>query len=307
MIKATTLVHKGAMGIAVHAVASFARSFNNSYQLQIHTDGSPDAGDRALLMAAANAHGMVAEIVTPADRKPVVEERLKGYPLTRELLGRGGYFTKLEMPVWIEKPYFYFDSDIVWLRPVSNLTPPGGGNAFSTESWSWYYGVCHDSRWIAEQTPRRVNSGFYHLAQEFPFQRMEDMLEKRMFDPTIPFNTDQEIMAYLFPKMVHYHIDDLKRSRVGSLYDLKSETCAALHFPGGMWEAHLDQIEALSAGPLLPEAEIRFSPSIPLTRFELFRMRAFMSLSKSRTLQKPLQIFRDLRKVSRIRKSGNQQ
>lgn len=303
---ATTLVHKGAMNIALHAVGSFARNFHQSYHLQIHTDGSPDAGDHALLLAAARDHGMTAEIVTPADRKPLVKERLTGYPLTRKLLERGGYFTKLEMPVWIEKPYFYFDSDIVWLRPVANLTPPGVGNAFSTESWSWYYGVCHDEKWIAERTPRRVNSGFYHLAREFPFQRMEDMLEKRMFDPTIPFNTDQEIMAYLYHETVYYHIDDLKRSRVGSLYDLKSEACAALHFPGGMWKAHLDQIEALGARPPLPEAEIRFSPSIPLNKFELFRMRSFMALSKSSLLQKPLGIFRHLRKLSRMRKSSQQ-
>jgi len=293
---ATTLVHKGAMDIAPHAVATFACHFHGTYRLQIHTDGSLDPEDHNILTTAAADHGMNGEIVTPSDRQPLVEKRLEPYPLTRGLLGRGGYFTKLEMPVWIEKPYFYFDSDIVWLHPVENLTPPDGGNAFSTETWSWYYGVSKDSKWIAAGTPRRVNSGFYHLGEEFPFSRMEDMLRQGMFDPEIPYNTDQEIMAYLFPEMVHYHIDDMKRSRVDALYDLKAETCAALHFPGGMWRTHLDRIEALPETSQSVPVKIRFSQPTPLSHWELFRMRSFMNLSKSKTLKPPLELYRTIRR-----------
>lgn len=293
---ATTLVHKGAMPIARHAVGTFARHFHGTHRLQIHTDGSLAPEDQNILTTIASNYAMSSQIVTPSDRKSLVEKRLEQYPLTRELLGRGGYFTKLEMPVWIDKPYFYFDSDIVWLSPVENLTPPGGGNAFSTETWSWYYGVCKDSKWIAAGTPRRVNSGFYHLSEEFPFSRMEDMLRQGMFDPEIPYNTDQEIMAYLFPEMVHYHIDDMKRSRVDALYDLKAETCAAIHFPGGMWRAHIEQIDELRKSLQSTPVKIRFSQPSPLSRWELFRMRSFMNLSKSRCLKPPLEIYRKIRR-----------
>ena len=238
---ATTLVHKGAMAIAVHAIRTFSRLFSDTHCLQIHTDGSTDADDHEVLRMAAT--GMNVSIVTAADRAPILAEKLQIYPKTRELIARGAYFAKLELPIFAGGPYFYFDSDTVWLRHVPNLAPPRRKNAFSTESWSWYNGVCNDRLWIREKTPRRVNSGFYHIGEPFPFERMEDMLTRKMFDPAIPYNTDQEIMAYLFRDMDIYHPDDLKRSRVGKLYQLATETCAALHFPGKMWLPHLDQIE----------------------------------------------------------------
>jgi hypothetical protein len=67
---ATTLVHKGAMPIAVHAIRTFRRHFTGSYRLEIHTDGSLDAPDHEVLMKAAD--GMPAGIVTSAERKPIV-------------------------------------------------------------------------------------------------------------------------------------------------------------------------------------------------------------------------------------------
>jgi hypothetical protein len=115
----------------------------------------------------------------------------------------------------VKKPYFFFDSDIVWLRPVENLTPPGGGNAFSTESWSWYYGVCHDEKWITEQTPRRVNSGFYHLAQEFPFQRMEDMLEKSSFALLVMTAEDETSEGLMRARQNVVHEAGLFQGRLG--------------------------------------------------------------------------------------------
>jgi len=93
MKSAVTLVHKGAMPIAVHAVRSFARNFTGTYNLRIHSDGSLDADDEATLLAATES--MPAEIVRPEDRAPILEERTADYLLTRALLSRGAYFTNL--------------------------------------------------------------------------------------------------------------------------------------------------------------------------------------------------------------------
>lgn len=191
--------------------------------------------------------------------------------------------------------YFYFDSDIIWLKPVSNLAPSSAPNAFSTESWSWYNGIANDRLWIEAKTPRRVNSGFYFLGEPFPFARMEEMLERKMFDPAKRYNTDQEIMAYLFPNMEYYHPDDLKRSRVGKHYNLQEESCAALHFPGGMWQNHLDHMSELPL-PHHPSAmEIRYEKPAPLDRLELMRMRLQVQLSDSPTLGRVINSIRRLR------------
>jgi hypothetical protein len=259
------------MPIGVHAVRSFARHFAGSHRLDIHTDGSPDAADEARLLEAAA--GMEARILRPADRRLRLDERLAAFPKTRALLDGVGYFAKLELPMAAAEPYFYFDSDIVWLRPVANLRPPRAPNAFSTESWSWYNGVAKDRLWIRAKTPRRVNSGFYHLSEPFPFAKMEDMLAAGMFDATLRYNTDQEIMAYLFNDMEFYHPGDLKRSRVRVRYDLATESAAALHFPGGMWHDHLDQMEALHHQEPRPAAFLRYQAPVPLSRAELLRMR----------------------------------
>lgn len=279
METATTLVHKGAMPIAIHAIRTFARHFSSSHRLRIHTDGSPDERDHDILLEAAS--GMEAVIVTAADRAPQVADLLSRRPLTRALIDRGAYFVKLELPMVEPGPYFYFDSDIVWLRHAPDLKPASAKNAFSTESWSWYYGISNDARWIRARTPRRVNSGFYHIGEPFPFDRMEDMMEHRMFDPTIPYNTDQEIMAYLFHEMDIYHPEDLKRSRVGTIYRLEHETCAALHFPGRMWLPHMDQIEALGQAPETTPLRVRQQAPVPLDRIELLKMRLYMKLANS--------------------------
>jgi hypothetical protein len=293
METAVTLVHKGAMPIGVHAVRSFARHFSDRYRLEIHTDGSPDAADEAVLLTAAA--GMDARILRPADRKPALDGRLARFPKTRALLDGIGYFAKMELPMAAREPYFYFDSDIVWLRPVSNLKPTSAPNAFSTESWSWYNGIANDRLWLRAKTPRRVNSGFYYLGEPFPFERMEEMLEAGMFDPTLRYNTDQEIMAYLFPDMRIYHPDDLTRSRVRVRYDLANESCAALHFPGGMWRDHLDQMDALESNAGRPTVEIRHEAPVPLTRSELIRMRLSVQASDSPMFQEAINRLRDFR------------
>lgn len=292
MLPAVTLVHKGAMPIAVHAVATFARHFRGRYQLAIHTDGSPDANDEAALLTSAE--GMSAHIVRPADRRPVLDQRLADFPRTRALLDGTGYFTKLELPMVAREPYFYFDSDIVWLRCVANLAPSRRPNAFSTETWSWYNGVAHDREWIKQQIPRRVNSGFYFLGESFPFKRMEDMLARGLFDPTIPYNTDQEIMAYLFRDMELYHPEDLKRSRVRRIYNLATDSSAAIHFPGQMWRSHMNQIESLKTTPR-GETTTRFQEPRPLTKLELVRMRLSIKVSNSPLFGESINLLRALR------------
>lgn len=290
---AITLVHKAAMEIATYSIYSFARNFGNTHHLKIHSDGSLDAWDLELLMKAAA--GIHAEIITPNEREPVVSGRLAEFPKTAELVKRRGYFTKLELPIFHDEPYFYFDSDIIMLSPISNIIPPSGGNAFSTEAWSWYFGICHDSMWIKEKTPRRVNSGFYYVSTPFPFKRMETLLGRKMFDPTIPGNSDQEIMAFLYPDMQLYHPEDAKRSRVGKIYDLANLESAALHFPGGMWKKHMDQIQRLSANPPRAPKTIRFLDAASLSHLELIRMRAYMALANSTAARQPIKILRKLR------------
>jgi len=293
MLSAVTLVHKAAMPIAVPAVNSFSRHFSGDCVLRIHSDGSLDASDEAVLLEAAG--NMSAKIVRPADRAPILEERTARFPKTRSLLTGGAYFTKLQLPVCETTPYFYFDSDIVWLRPVTNIGPSHHKNAFSTESWTWYHGVRHDSDWIRERVPRRVNSGFYYLGEPFPHERMEDMLARGLFDPTRLYNTDQEIMAYLYRDMDLYHPEDLKRSRRGMIYELSTDPSAALHFPGGMWRDHMDQIEALAGSQPQPASAIRHQEPVPLTRTELLRMRLSVSLSDAPLLRTAINQARKLR------------
>lgn len=293
MLPAKTLIHRAAMDIGLPAVQSFARYFSATHRLEIHTDGSLDQSEQRLMLHAAT--GLEAVIVTPADRKSILDERLANYPKSRALMDGVGYNAKLELPMAASEPYFYFDSDIVWLRHVVNLIPPTAPNAFSTESWSWYNGVANDQLWIEAKTPRRVNSGFYYLGENFPFECMEDMLTRGMFDPGKRYNTDQEIMAYLFRNMELYHPEDLKRSRRNVRYDLATDAAAALHFPGGMWTSHMNQINRLQELSLRNPQEIRFQQPSPLTRSELLRMRTKIKLSDSSLLGRPLNWLRKLR------------
>lgn len=291
--RAVTLIHKGAMPVAVAAVGSFARYYGDDYELEIHTDGSLDDGDVSRLSEAAG--GIPHHFVGPSEREAVLQPLLTDRPRTHALISLGAYFTKLQLPMVIPKPYFYFDSDIVWLRKAENLDPVGTKDLFSTETWSWYYGVANDREWVRQGVPRRVNSGFYHLQSDFPFDRMEEMLERGLFDHTADYNTDQEIMAYLFLELGHYHIDDFKRTRVGVGYDMSAETCIALHFPGGMWKDHLDQIAALEDEADRPPARLRTTPAIPLSMGEMRRMRYSLAVSRMGILQAPIRLYRFVR------------
>ena len=296
MLRAITLVHKGAMDIAVHSVRSFSRHFSNAYTLTIHTDPSIDENDHRLLLEAAD--GMQVNIVASAERGDKVKQLLRLYPKTQALVSMGTFFTKLEVPMFEEAPYFFFDSDIIWLRPVTNLTPQKMPNAFSTESWTWYNGISNDKLWIKAQTPRRVNSGFHWLGQSFPYEKMEDMLAKAMFVPS-GLAGDQEIFAYLYNEMEYYHPQDLKRSRVGSTYQLIEEECAALHFPGKMWLKHMDQIEQLPNAGSKEPGKIRYESAVALTAGELIRMKVQARMGNSTLLAKPLNVLRKLLRAYR--------
>lgn len=292
---ATTLVHRAAMEIAVPAITSFAHHFKNTHSLEIHTDGSPEPSDEAALLKAAK--GMDAVIVRPVDRQAAVAAALNKYPLSLKLLQRSGYFCKLELPISISQPFFYFDSDIVWLRPVNTFAPEDATSAFSTESWTWYHGASNETAWIKEKIPRRVNSGFYYVNEPFPFERLEFLLREKLFDPDRPHNTDQEIMAFLYPKMNYYHPEDLKRSRRGVIYDFKTETAAALHFPGQMWKSHLDQIANLDCSSVRESLTMRFQPAIPITHFEFFRMKSILFIISSKFLKIPTRAYRFIRSL----------
>jgi hypothetical protein len=291
MLQAVTLVHKAAMPIAVSAVQSFARHFSGCYRLDIHTDGSPDADEEYELLEAAE--GIEAKIVRPANREDILLQRIKSRPLTRALLNGVGYNAKLELPMVIEPPYFYFDSDIIWLRPVSNLQPPKAANAFSTESWTWYNGIANEREWIRSQIPRRVNSGFHYLSEPFPFDRMEDMLERGLFDSSKKYNTDQEIMAYLYSDMEIYHFNDLKRTRRGAIYDLENDTASAIHFPGGMWQSHLEQMPKLKNHKGRHPVLVRYQDKFPLTHSELLMMRLKVNLSDTPIFNEILNFIRN--------------
>lgn len=295
---ATTLVHKGAMDIAVHSVSSFARHFSSTHRLEIHTDGTPNARDEEALLAAAQ--NIEAVVIPSTARREAVAESLKDFPLSAALIARGGYFTKFELPFTVARPFFYFDSDIVWLRPVAHLEPPHKPDVFSTESWSWYYGVKNEAAWFREKVPRRVNSGFYHLTTPFPHDRLERLIREDLYNPDHRFSTDQEMLAFIYPNIEHYHPDDLKRSRIGIQYDLASDPCAALHFPGRMWKEHMNQIKRLAETTSgRTPIEIRYQPAVPLDRIELMRMRATLAIANNPLLRAPVNLFRKIRQKIR--------
>lgn len=72
----------------------------------------------------------------------------------------------------------------------------------------------------AEDPAPGENSGFYFIGEPFPHERMEDMLAYGLFDSTRPYNTNQEIMAYIYRDIELYYPEDLKRSRRGMIHDL---------------------------------------------------------------------------------------
>jgi len=293
MQRALSLVQKDAMEIAPHSIYSFARNFGGSHHLEIHSDGSLDAWDLELLMAAAT--GISAEIVTPKQRGQVVSNRLAEFPKTLALTRAGGHITKLELPIYHNEPFFYFDSDVIWLSPVRNLVPPSGESAFSTEAWSSHFGNCGDSLRIKGDGTHEEDTGFYYLSKPFPVERMETLLERQELDPAIAGGTDREIMAYLYPEMLIYDPEDVKRSRAGKTYDLANLDSAALHFPGRMWQGHMDQIKHLEMSPPPPPRTIRFIEPTKLNHLKLFLTQAYGAIVNSTAARAPSRVLSKLR------------
>ncbi len=292
MQRAITLVHKGAMPIAVPAIKSFAAHFSKSHSLTIHTDHSIEQEDIDIMKRAAE--GIRTNIVTWEEREHKIKDKVKDYPFIRKLLRSRFHYIKLEIPMMEEIPYFFFDSDIIWMKHVNNLKPSNAPNAFSTESWSSYNGIVNPRHWIVNKTPRRVNSGFYYISEPFPYEKLENLLVKGYYIPGPVQAGDQEIFAYLYPDLEYFHPEDLKRSRIGGTYNLSELTCAALHFPGGMWRYHLDQIDSLVHKDSGEGSTIRYIPSQPFTLAEYYRMKATITLGESRLLAKPFNIMRKL-------------
>lgn len=293
MQKAITLVHKDGLQIATHSIKSFRRNFSQSHRLRIHTDHSITEVDHHILLNAAD--GMDVKIVTAESRWEKLSAFLKNHPRLGELLNkRGSTLTKLEIPIFQNSPYFFFDSDVIWLRHVENLNPKGSPNAFSTESWSAYPGISNTGDWIKERVPRRVNSGFYYLGDPFPVERLDQLIRNKSFDKTIRYSGDQEIFAYLYRNLQYYHPADFMRTRVGSIYKLDSLDSAAVHFPGKMWMHHLEQIERLEEGEKKEPVQIRFKQARELSRFEILRMRTQLRMGDSTFLKPSLDLMRKL-------------
>lgn len=278
VIPAKTLIHKASMPIARHAVRTFCATHRDYFrELEIHTDGSLTEAERNEL--SVMAWGMPFRFVEPQERRGELDRLIGNFPATKAFLNGQGYRSKMELPIISREPYFYFDSDIVWLRSCGNLTGNGLENLFSTETWTWYPGIRHDLSWTRANIPRRVNSGFYYLADPFPFDRMERLLTGNLYNPEAPYATDQEIMAFLYPGMLLYHPDDLMRSRRAIVYDLRHLKAVALHFPGRMWEAHLDQLDILQ--PAAETAAVRFVRAVSLKITELLRMHLAIGIAQS--------------------------
>ena len=278
MIAAKTLVHAASMPIARHAVRTFCATHRSFFrELEIHTDGTLTEEHRSELGELTD--GMAFRFVEPDERRHTLKRKIGGFPEILSLMSGRGYFSKMELPMVSSEPYFYFDSDIVWLRPCTNLTGDGSQNLFSTETWTWYPGIRKELSWARASVPRRVNSGFYYLADPFPFEKLEKLLSEKLYDHQAPYATDQEIMAFLFPEMRLYHHDDLMRSRRGMIYDLHQLQATALHFPGSMWEPHLRQLNGF--GPASQPKEVRYANTAPLSLLEILRMRVTIGVAGS--------------------------
>lgn len=296
-MNAKTLVHHASFPIGLEAVRTFSSCFQTDWNLEIHTDGSLEKWQEESLIQAAGQMKVV--IVSPEERRSVWESRLAGFSMTSSLLQRAGYMVKMELPLSEDEPFFYFDSDIVWLRPCTGILPAHSINAFSTESWSWYYGVRKSDVWIRERVPRRVNSGFYYLGEPFPCDRMERVLRDGLYNPDAESATDQELLAFLYPDAELYHPEEFVRSRRGKIYDLSTLSAAALHFPGRMWESHMAQIRKFTPHRDSERMEIRKEKPVPLDQLEIARMRFYRSLESARWARLPLRAYRATRKIFR--------
>ncbi len=291
--KAKTLVHKAAMPIAVHAVRTFAATGQSAFNLEIHSDGSLEDSDFAQLEQMAN--GFPVRRVEPAERKARLAPKIADKPFCQALFSRPGYMAKLEVLAYDPGPFFYFDSDIVWLRPFDSITSPENKAIFSSETWSWYYGIQKPEVWIKERIPRRINSGFTYLPGAFPFDRLETMLGRNLYMPNHRYSTDQELLAYLYPDCFVFSLKDFARSRRGLIYDLTALNSIALHFPGGMWKNQLKQITEFTVKSQKSSCLVHTEIPKALSHWEILRMNAALACEQNYLLKRVANFYRGQR------------
>lgn len=278
------------MPIALHAVRTFAAASRGAYSLEIHSDGSLDELDFAQLELAAC--GLQVRRVEPAERKALLAPQIADKLFSQALFARPGYMAKLEVLAYEPGPFFYFDSDIVWLRPFEPITSPSNKAIFSSETWSWYYGIQKSGVWIKEKIPRRINSGFAYLPGEFPFNRLEAMLQRGLYTADHWLSTDQELLAYLYPDCRIFSLLDFARSRRGRVYDLPTKQTVALHFPGGMWKDQLTQIAQFTVDIQQPSCPVCAKIPKALSHWEILRMNAALAVEQNYLLQRLANLMR---------------
>jgi hypothetical protein len=273
MLLAKTLVHKAAMPIALHAVRTFAAVADKAFRLDLHSDGSLEEQDWVALERAVDGRLPLRRVDLP-EVHAVIAGTLGALPLARELFSRGGYMTKMAVLASEDGPFFYFDSDIVWLRSFALPESLNSRTVFSTETWSWYYAMAKPREWIRDRVPRRINSGFALMPGRFPFERLEALLRRGFFNPSHPWATDQEFLACLYPDCRVFSLRDFARTRRGIHYELSEMSAIALHFPGRMWKDHMDAIPAFE--PLSENAARQpgIGGSVPMDWPEVLRMKA---------------------------------
>jgi len=292
MISAKILVHKVAVPVAEQSIRTFSLCYGSRARLEIHSDGTLTEDDIATLVSAARNGMQVCHHDTEA-RKQRVKELLADRPQLLSLLGRGGYFNKIELCMVAEGPFLYFDSDVIWRR-ASDLRPRGSSSAFATEHFTWYPGADMKS-FVRERIPRRINSGVFYLVDPFPLDRFEECFRKGIINPDIPGTGDQEYFAYLFPNTEIYDARDVCRTRAGTIYDLNRSTATLMHYVSSSWKCQIDRIRGFS--PAEQSMQIRLRPSVPISSMEVRYVEMYRKLWTASWVRLPAHLLRKVRNL----------
>ena len=289
---AKTLVHKAAVPVAEQSIRTFSHCYGSRARLEIHSDGTLPEEDIARLISAAG-NGMLVCHHDTETRKRRVKELLVDRPQLLSLLGRGGYFNKIELCMVAEGPFLYFDSDVIWRRP-SDLRPRGSSSAFATEHFTWYPGANMKS-FVRERIPRRINSGVFYLLDPFPLDRLEECVRKGIINPDIPGTGDQEYFAYLFPNTEIYDTRDVCRTRAGTVYDLNRSTSLLMHYVSSSWKFQIERIRDFSPSDhFMP---IRLRPSVPISSMEVTYVTMYRKLWTASWVRLPAHLLRKVRNL----------
>ncbi len=300
---AKVLVHHGGVEIGRAAVRTFDLNCIEPYNLEIHSDGSLTAQDQNALLGEISLRP--ARLVLPEERAPRIEERTRNCPKVRKMLEKGGHFHKISVAISAEGPYFFFDSDILWVNKFKGVLPESRLNAFSLDPWSWYFGSAKRREWVKRGIPMRVNSGFYFLGETFPVEKLEKAISDGHYDPEARDATDQEIFAYLFPDLEYYDPGAFVKTRAGIRYPLDTSTAVALHFAGGHWKDRLPELAAFYPKASLSVKKVSYRPARPITYLEIVRMLLYRFLIRNKWIFPATFLFRKLRtQLSIMRRAG---